>query len=123
MKIAIIPGCTELKIKVNPAGKVSREEGECKIPWLYAPWPEAEREGVVEIEAKGDSLRALLTEVSNYYKKANVDFDPIEPGTGEILSDYDVSLNGKNYVSLRGGLDVTLKDGDEVIIDMVHYAD
>jgi molybdopterin converting factor small subunit len=123
MKIAIIPGCTELKIKVNPTGKVSREEGECKIPWLYAPWPEAEQKGVVEIETQGDSLRALLTEVSNRYKKANVDFDPFEAGTGEILSDYDVSVNGKSYVSLRGGLDTALKAGDEVIIDMVHYAD
>jgi hypothetical protein len=123
MKIAIIPGCTELKIKVNPTGKVPREEGECKIPWLYAPWPEAEREGVVEIETQGDSLRTLLTEVSNRYKKANVDFDPIESGKDEIHPDYDVSVNGKSYVSLRGGLDASLRSGDEVIINMVYYQD
>jgi hypothetical protein len=123
MKIAVIPGCTELKIKVNPTGAVPREEGECKIPWLYAPWPEAEQKGVVEIEMKGDSLRALLAEVSNRYKKANVDFDPIDPGTDEIHSDYDVSVNGKSYVSLRGGLDAALRSGDEVIINMVYYAD
>ena len=123
MKIAIIPGCTELKIKIDPTGEVPREEGECKIPWLYAPWPEAEQKGVVDIEMKGDSLRALLTEVSNRYKKADVDFDPIEPGTGEIHPDYDVSVNGKNYVSLRGGLDAALRNDDEVIINIVYYAD
>ena len=123
MKIAIIPGCTELKIKVNPTGEVPREEGECKIPWLYAPWPGAEQKGVVDIETEGDSLRAVLTEVSNHYKEADVDFDPIEPGTGEIHPDYDVSVNGKNYVSLRGGLDAALRTGDEVIINMLTYAD
>ncbi|MFC1871637.1 hypothetical protein ACFLYF_04480 [Chloroflexota bacterium] len=54
MRLAIILGCTELKIVVNPAAEITREinHSQCLIPWLYAPWPELGREGMVESETQ-----------------------------------------------------------------------
>ena len=123
MKMAVSLGCTELKVIVNPRGKVTPEGGQCTIPKLYAPWPDIDKKGIVEIEAKGDTPRALLGELASRYHKADVDFNPVRPGTSEVESDYDVSVNGKNYVSLPGGLDARLKAGDEVVISMVYYED
>ena len=69
VKAAIMPGFSELKIIVNPTGEVNRE-GLLSIimPWLYAPWPNAQRKGIIQIELEGETLRALLTELSAQYK-------------------------------------------------------
>ena len=119
MRIVIIPGLTELKIKINPAKRVNREgSAYIVMPWMYAPWPDAKEKGVIEIEVKGKTLRALLTELSAQYKRANVDFEPINPKTNDIDFDYDIVINGHSYVGLPNGLDTKIKGGDEVTIKM-----
>jgi hypothetical protein len=119
MKVAIIPGLVELRIKVNPTKKVSREGlPYIVMPWMFAPWPDVKDKGVIEIEVKGETLRRLLTELSDRYKQANVDFEPINPKTNDVDFDYDVSLNGRNYIGLSNGLDTKLRKGNEVVIKM-----
>jgi molybdopterin converting factor small subunit len=120
VKAVIMPGFSELIIIVNPTREVSRE-GMLSIvmPWLYAPWPQAKEKGIVEMEFGGDTLRALLLELSARYKAANVDFQPVNPATNDLDFDYDVLVNDKNYVALSGGLDARLKDGDRVKVKML----
>jgi molybdopterin converting factor small subunit len=89
------------------------------MPWLYAPWPNAQEKGIIEIEIDGDTLRALLEELTAKYKEANVDFQPINPATNDLDFDYDVYVNGKNYVASVDGLDTKLKDDDTVIVKML----
>ena len=115
MKAVVIPGFSELKVIVNPTGEVTRE-GMLNIimPWLYAPWPEAQEKGLVEIEVAGDTLRDLLMELSAQYRKANVDFEPINPKTNDVDFDYDVFVNGKDYADLPRSLDIKLEADDEV---------
>ena len=119
MRVAIIPGLVELRIKVNPKGKVIRKGlPYIVMPWMFGPWPEAKSKGVIEIEVEGETLRALLIELSDHYKQANVDFEPVNPRTNDVDFDYDVFVNGKNYVALLKGLATKLRGGDEVIIKM-----
>jgi len=119
MRIAIIPGLVELRIKVNPKGKATRKGlPYIVMPWMFAPWPEVREKGVVEIEVKGETLRDLLVELSDQYKRANVDFEPINPKTKDVDFDYDVSVKGKSYVGLSKGLDTKLRSGSEVVIKM-----
>jgi molybdopterin converting factor small subunit len=119
MRVAIIPGLTELRIKVNPTKKVSREGlPYILMPWMFAPWPEARGKGVMEIAIKGETLRELLVELSDRYKQANVDFEPINPKINDVDFDYDISVNGKNYIGLSNGLDTKLRKGNEVVIKM-----
>lgn len=115
MKTAIMPGFSELIIIINPAKEVTRQ-GLLNIimPWLYAPWPNARQKGVIEVELAGDTLKALLTELSYLYQQANVDFDPVDYQSNQLDSDYDIFVNGKNYLALPAGLDTKLRDGDEV---------
>lgn len=120
MRAIVMPGFAELTVVINPAAEVTREGRPIIImPWLYAPWQEARDTGAAEVQVEGESLRALLDELSARYKQARVDFDPISPKTGDLDSDYDVVVNGTNYVALPGGLDAKLRDGDEVKIKMV----
>jgi hypothetical protein len=88
------------------------------MPWMFAPWPNAQKKGVVEEMIKGETLRDLLVELSDRYKQADVDFEPINRRTSEVDFDYDVSVNGKNYVGLPQGLDTELRSGNEVLIKM-----
>jgi len=120
VKAVIMPGFSELIIVVNPTQEVTRE-GMISIvmPWLYAPWPGAKESGIIKMEVEGDTLRALLTELSDQYKQANVDFEPINPRTNDLDFDYDVIVNGKNYVALANGLDAKLKDGDTVKVKVL----
>ena len=117
MKAAIMPGFSELIIIINPTGEVTRE-GLLSIimPWLYAPWPDAKEKGIIEVEVEGETLRALLTKLTESYKKANIDFEPICPVTNDVAFDYDVFVNGKNYVVLPHGLDAKPEDGDEITV-------
>ncbi len=120
VKAVIMPGFSELIIIVNPTQEVTRE-GMLSIvmPWLYAPWPQAREKGIIETEIDGDTLRALLVELSAQYKAANVDFQPINPKTNDLDFDYDVFINGENYVALADGLDAKLKDDDTVKVKML----
>jgi len=119
MKAVIIPGLVELRIKVNPTKKVTRQGlPYIVMPWMFAPWPEAKEKGVVEIVIKGETLRALLIELSDRYKQVNVDFEPINPKTNDMDFDYDVSVNGKNYIGLSRGLDTKIRGDSEVVIKM-----
>ena len=97
MKTAIMPCFSELIIKINPAKEVTRQ-GLLNImmPWLYAPWPEAQQRGVVEMEVTGNTLRALLEELARRYKQANVDFEPIDYKTNQMDFDFDVFINDRN---------------------------
>ena len=114
MKVAIIPDFAALKIKVNPNSEAIQGIRGSFEPGLYAPWPEAREKGVIELAIEGETLRALLTTISEIYSQANVDFQPICPITNDIGSDYDILVNGKNYITLPQGLNTKLKDGDEV---------
>jgi hypothetical protein len=119
MRAVIIPGLVELRIKVNSAKKVTRKGlPYIVMPWMFAPWPEAKEKGVVEIVIKGETLRELLIELSDRYKRVNVDFEPVNPKTNDVDFDYDVSVNGKNYIGLSKGLDTKLRGESEVIIKM-----
>jgi hypothetical protein len=115
MRIVIMPGFSELLIVVNPTREVTRQ-GMLSIvmPWLYAPWPEAKAKGVIETEIEGETLRELLTGLAARYRQAGVDMELINPGTNDLDFDYDVTVNGKNYVALAGGLDIKLKADDAV---------
>jgi hypothetical protein len=119
MKVVIVPGLVELRIKVNPTKEVTREGlPYIVMPWMFAPWPEAKNKGVIEIEVKGKTLRALLVGLSDQYKKANVDFEPINPRTNDIDFDYDIFMNDQKYVGLPGGIETELRKGDEVVVKM-----
>jgi molybdopterin converting factor small subunit len=119
MRVVIIPGLTELRIKIDPTRKVTREGlPYILMPWMFAPWPEAREKGVVEIVIKGETLRELLVELSGRYKQVSVDFEPVNPKTKDVDFDYDVSVNGKNYIGLSKGLDTKLRGGNEVVIKM-----
>jgi molybdopterin converting factor small subunit len=120
MKVAIMPGFSELIVKINPAEKVTRE-GLLNIimPWLYAPWPDAREKGVIELKVEGETTRALLTTLAEIYKQADVDFAPINPKTNDLDEDYDVLVNDKNYVTIPHGLDAKLRDGDEVKVKVL----
>jgi molybdopterin converting factor small subunit len=120
MRAVIMPGFSELIIVVNPTHEVTREGMlSLVMPWLYAPWPEAKEKGIIEMEIAGDTLRALLVELSARYKEANVDFQPINSTTNDLDFDFDVLVNGKNYVALAGGLDAKLKEDDAVKVKML----
>lgn len=119
MKVSIIPGLVELSMEVKPLKEVTRKGLPYTVmPWMFVPWPEAKSKGVIEIEVKDATLRVLLTELSDRYKKVNVDFEPINPRTNDVDFDYDIFMNGQNYVSLPKGLDTKLRKGDEVLIKM-----
>jgi molybdopterin converting factor small subunit len=120
MKVAIMPGFSELIVRINPAGKVTRE-GLLNIimPWLYAPWPDAREKGVIELEIEGETLRALLTTLAEVYRQADVDFEPINPKTNDLDDDYDVLVNDKDYVTIPHGLDTKPRDGDEVKVKIL----
>jgi molybdopterin converting factor small subunit len=117
MRVAVVPHFEQLKVLVNPDGKVI-EEVCCSsyLPGLYAPWPDARQAGFAEIDIEGDTLRALLTEIGARYKQAGVDFEPICHITSDLNLDFDVFVNGENFILLAQGLDARLKDGDEVKI-------
>lgn len=72
---------------------------------------------------EGETLRALLTKLSERYRQVNVHFEPIKCRTGDLDSDYDAYVNGKDYVALPHGLDAKLTTGDEVVVSMVWYAE
>jgi molybdopterin converting factor small subunit len=117
MRVAIVPQFEQLMVLVNPNGEVSPEvRSSSYLPGLYAPWPDARGKGFAEIDVEGDTLRALLTEVGARYKQANVDFEPICPITHDLRMDFDVFVNGKNFILLARGLESKLRDGDEVKI-------
>ncbi len=120
MKAVIMPGFSELIIVINPTRKVSREGmPSIVMPWLYAPWPHAQEKGIIEREIDGDTLRALLAALAAQYKAANVDFQPINPATNDLDFDYDVLVNGQNYVALAGGLDAKLQNNDTVRVKIL----
>jgi molybdopterin converting factor small subunit len=114
MKVAIIPDFAALKIRVNPDSKAMQGARGSFEPGLYVPWPEAREKGMIELAIEGETLRVLLAAISEIYRQANVDFQPICHITNDIGSEYDVSVNGKNYILLPQGLNTKLKDGDEV---------
>ena len=119
MKVVIFPGLVELRIKVNPTKKVTREGlPYIVMPWMFAPWPEAKDKGVIEVEIEGATLRALLNELSVYYRNANVDFEPINSKTNDVDFDYEILVNGRTRVDLPQGLETTLGDGNEVVVKM-----
>jgi len=116
MRVVVIPHFEQLKIMINPDGEMSRQTSLSTLPGLYAPWPEAREKGFIEMEVEGETLRVLLTELSEQYKQAKADFEPICPITHDLKLDYDVLVNDKHYVSLPHGLDAKLRDGDEVMV-------
>ena len=116
MKVAIVPCLEHLRVIVDSHGKVAPERSSPAISTLYAPWPDAREKGFTEIDVEGDTLRALLGEIGTRYKEENVDFEPICPITNDLKLDYDVFVNGKNFILLAHGLELKLGDGDEVKI-------
>ena len=116
MKVVLIPNPTDLKVIVDPGSYVPEKTGFI-IPGMWAPWPEAQEKGFVEIDVAGDTLRALLVEITKQYKQAGVDYDPICPNKGDIKFDFDVLVNGKQYAVQSHGLDASLKTGDVVEVN------
>ena len=119
MRVVIIPGLVELRIKINPKGEVTRKGlPYIVMPWMFAPWPEAKKEGVIETTIKGETLKELLIELSDHYKQVNVDFEPINSRTNDVDFDYEILMNGKKYVGLPQGLNTKLRRGNEVVVKM-----
>ena len=116
MKVAIVPHLEYLRVIVDSNGKVTPERSSSAISTLYVPWPDAKEKGFAEIDVEDDTLRALLAEIGTRYKQVNVDFEPICPITNDLKLDYDVFVNGKNFILLVQGLEARLRDGDEVKI-------
>ncbi|MFC2051016.1 hypothetical protein ACFLTN_07575 [Chloroflexota bacterium] len=116
MKLAIVPHLENLIVIVDSHDKVNPERSSSAISTMFAPWPDAQEKGFAEIDVDGDTLRALLIEVGDRYKKVNIDLEPICPITNDLKLDYDVFVNGKNFILLAQGLDTSLKNGDEVKI-------
>ena len=64
MKVVIMPGYSELIIKVNPTDEITREGLlELIMPWLYAPWPESKKTGIINLDVPGKTLKDLLIEI------------------------------------------------------------
>jgi molybdopterin converting factor small subunit len=118
VKAIIMPGFSELVVVINPTKEVTREGVLLIMPWFYAPWPGSQERGIIEMTVPGDSLRALLTELSKRYREANVDLEIINPETNDLDFDYDVWINDQNYTTL-GGLDIKLKADDTVNIKVL----
>ena len=116
MRMVVIPHSTELKVLVNPDGRLDEKAASFYLPGLYEPWPEARERGFAEIELGGETLRTLLTEISSRYKKVGIDYDPICPYTNDVKMDFDVWVNGTSYVLISNCLDIKLKRGDEITI-------
>jgi hypothetical protein len=98
----IIPGFADLRIKINTKVEATRKGVPYIVmPWMFAPWPEAKEKGVVEILIEGETLRDLLVGLSDQYKRAHVDFEPINPKTDDvdfILLTNRISLLHKNIL-------------------------
>ena len=117
MQAIIMPGFSELIIKINPLQNVTREKLiSVGMPWLYAPWPKAQTKGIIVINFKGSTLRDLLNTLAHKYQKASVDFVPINPKTNDVDFDYNVLVNDRNYAYMPEKLDLRLKEDDEVKI-------
>ena len=116
MKLAIVPYLENLIVIVDSHDKANPERSSSAISTMYAPWPDAQEKGFAEIDVEGDTLRALLGEIGTRYRRANVDFEPICPITNDLKLDYDVFVNGKNFILLAQGLETRLRNGDEVKI-------
>ena len=95
-------------------GEVAPQAHSSALSTLFAPWPDASEKGVIETEIEGETLRALLTEIGNRYKQARVDFEPICPRTNDLKLDFNVFVNGKDFILLPHGIDAKLRDGDEL---------
>lgn len=117
MKVVLVPHFARLRVIVNSKGEVS-PDAICTsyLPGMYAPWPDAHIKGFIPLDVEGNTLRTLLAEIGAHYVKANVDYEPICPDTHELKLDFDVFLNGKNYILFPNGLDSKLNDGDEIEI-------
>jgi hypothetical protein len=119
LRIAVIPASSGISVLVNPERQVRLEKPDSSVmPGLFAPWPDSRTRGFAEIETACDTLRTLLIELSQTYRKAGVYFEPINPGTSEVDYDYDIVINGQNSSVLPGVLDARLKDGDRVTINI-----
>jgi hypothetical protein len=119
MRVVIIPSLMELRIKVNPTKKATREGlPHIVMPWMFAPWPEAKNKGVIETNIENPTLRGLLIELSCFYKKAGVDFEPINSKTNDVDFDYEILVNGNKYVGLPLALETKLENGNEVVVKM-----
>jgi molybdopterin converting factor small subunit len=120
MKVVILPGFSELIIKIDPLKKITRDglifSG---MPWLFAPWPEAKSTGIIEIDVAGNTLKDLLKTLALHYQKAGVDFEPIKADTNDVDYDYNILVNGKNYAYLPQKLETKLKSDDEVKIKLL----
>ena len=105
---------------INPVVEITRVgKPHYFMPWMYAPWPELQHKGAIQIEIEGATLRDLLIKLSALYKKAGVNFSPVNDVNNDVDFDYDVFVGGKNYVGLPGGLDYVLNTGEEVMIRML----
>jgi hypothetical protein len=115
MKVAIIPGPTDLKAVIDPGDDVNFKPG-LLIPGIYDDWPEARKDGFTKIEVNGDTLRALLIEISNRLNRNGVDVGPMCFRTNDVKQSFEILVNDKNYVLTSGGIDAKLQRGDEVTI-------
>jgi molybdopterin converting factor small subunit len=116
MKIVVIPRTIDLRIIVDPVDGVNIESALSVIPGAYDHWPEAKDKGFVEMEIAGNTLRALLKEISDRYHRSGINIGPICPVTNDVKNTYDVYVNDKNYVRTPHGLDTILNKDDEVKI-------
>ncbi|MFC1871800.1 hypothetical protein ACFLYF_05340 [Chloroflexota bacterium] len=116
MRVVIFPQPVELKAVINPSHSTPQASGSFIVPGIYHAWPEAEGCGFIDVDIEGQTLWDLLTFISQRYQTASIDYNPICPDTNDLKFDFDLSVNGNNYVSLPHQLDTSLKPDDEVKI-------
>lgn len=70
---------------------------------------------------EGTVLRNILESLRSMLGSHSEPFQFLQE-TGEIGKDIDkISLNGKDYLSLRKGLKTLLKEGDQVRVDILNF--
>ena len=70
---------------------------------------------------KGSVLRSVLENLRSMLGSHSEPFQFLQE-TGERGKDIDkISLNGKDYLSLREGLNTLLKEGDQVRVDILNF--
>jgi molybdopterin converting factor small subunit len=72
----------------------------------------------VDLSRGGATIKALLQEIA---RRSGGAIEAIDPQSGLLSTEYFVLVNGRDLGSLPGGLETTLREGDEVGLGMNYF--
>jgi len=75
--------------------------------------PSMERDEVM-LQEDVCSVRDLL-----HFIGSKVNFDIIDPISGDLCDDFEIVINGQEVLFLHNGLDTNLNNGDAVIMNII----